>query len=172
MFSTIFSTVLLDLSNILAFLVHWTIAHHRPTPPVMLWPLLQLPSNALVFSLNQVAHQTSLSFRIFTSFILDPWHSLDQRLFYTLQCPEFLQSYSCTIDILVVQLYQQSAFLQWNTHGERLRRDMRNSLVPRGFITLECVVCMTSILICIFYRLQRHLLLNFETIFFSLPLLQ
>ena len=68
------------------FLVHCTVAQ---PPPVMLCSFLQLPSNALSFSLYQVAHQTSLSFWIFALFVLDPWHSLNQRFFYNFQCPKF-----------------------------------------------------------------------------------
>ncbi|GBM38692.1 hypothetical protein AVEN_54729-1 [Araneus ventricosus] len=76
-----------------------------PTP-ALLWPLLQLPSNQFFSSLHQITQQKNLSFRISESFLTDPAQSSDQRLFHTLECPELLQRYWCTVIVLVKKALQ------------------------------------------------------------------
>ena len=84
--------------------------------------------------------------------------------FNILKCLEFLQSYWCTVIVLVKKLYKQNAVLQWGSHGENLRQEMKKIHVCDVFITSEM-----NIFINVFWCLQCHLLLKFGITFLLVP---
>ena len=55
--------------------------------------------------------------------------------FHKIECPEFLQSYWCTVIVLVKKTYKQIAILYWDSHNELLRHEIRKSRVLDVFIT-------------------------------------
>ena len=84
--------------------VHCTVSHHRSTPPALLWPLLQLMSNQFFPPTIRLHIKRTHLFEFLNHCFQTHGSHVTNGFFYTLECPELLQScsrqqnYSSTYD--------------------------------------------------------------------------
>ena len=131
------------------FFVHFTVTHHRPTPPVMLWPLLQLPSNAFVFPPLPGCTSNEPVVSTFCIICFRSMTFTDQRLF-------LYPSVSCIFAELLLHNRHSWSITLLVERGPAVKHpwqtsEKRNEEQPCTwrFYNTE----MTDISICIFYRL-------------------
>ena len=119
------------------FPVHCTVLHHRSTPTALLWAttlFLLLPdctSEKPVFSNFWIIFNRPCTIIGPTPFFIP----LSVRNFYRATGTQSLFLYKSFTSRK--KLYKQIAVLQWDSHGELLRHEMKKSHVPAVFITSE-----------------------------------